>query len=327
MKARQSSVSITYDGKSTSVLNLNKTAFTFTDPASGEADSLDITFFERSASAVSGGKVEVNKPLSATIALTNWATQGDNRTLDCGDFLVDSVSYSGWPWTGTVKAVSVPANTGFRQTKRTKVWEKATVQKIGQEIASNAGIELLWDVEGDDPQITTLEQSETTDCEFYMNLCKTYGLSMKVYSNKIVVYSRTEYKKKDAVCTIYPHQILSWSWSQNLAGTYTGGEYTYTQPKTNKEIKVTLGTADRLLKMTGKADDEADAQKKLQAGIDEANHGATKLSLTVKGKLLVSGQNVEVSLGALSGKYFTDTTTHNLGSSGYTTDLELSLIE
>ena len=141
MKARQSSVSITYDGKAASVLNLNKTAFTYTDPASGEADSLDITFFERSAPAVSGGKVEVNKPLSATIALTNWAAQGDNRTLDCGDFLVDSVSYSGWPWTGTVKAVSVPANTGFRQTKRTKVWEKATVQKIGQEIASNAGIE------------------------------------------------------------------------------------------------------------------------------------------------------------------------------------------
>ena len=65
MKARQSSVSITYDGKAASVLNLNKTAFTYTDPASGEADSLDITFFERSASAVSGGKVEVNKPLSA----------------------------------------------------------------------------------------------------------------------------------------------------------------------------------------------------------------------------------------------------------------------
>ncbi|MFR5372497.1 MAG: hypothetical protein ACLTGJ_02515 [Faecalibacterium prausnitzii] len=33
--------------------------------------------------------MEVNKPLSATIALTNWAAQGDNRTLDCGDFLVD----------------------------------------------------------------------------------------------------------------------------------------------------------------------------------------------------------------------------------------------
>ena len=66
MKARQSSVSITYDGKAASVLNLNRTAFTYTDPASGEADSLDITFFERSASAVSGGKVEVNRflPLS-----------------------------------------------------------------------------------------------------------------------------------------------------------------------------------------------------------------------------------------------------------------------
>lgn len=129
MKARQSSVSITYDGKTTSILNLKTTAFTYTDPASGEADSLDISFFAGPASVFSGGQVEVNKPLSATIALTNWAAQGDNRTLDCGAFLVDSVSYSGWPWTGTVKAVSVPANTGFRQTKRTKVWERPPCRK------------------------------------------------------------------------------------------------------------------------------------------------------------------------------------------------------
>ena len=183
MKARQSSVSITYDGKAhqSSILTKRR-SLTLTQPAAKQTASTS-----RSLSAAlppsawqDGGKQTAfrhHRP-------HDWAAQGDNRTLDCGDFLVDRVSYSGWPWTGTVKAVSVPANTGFRQTKRTKVWEKATVQKIGQEIASNAGIELFWDVEGDDPQITTLEQSETTDCEFYMNLCKTYGLSMKVYSKK-----------------------------------------------------------------------------------------------------------------------------------------------
>lgn len=328
MKARQSQVSVSYDGQTAHILNLNKTEFTYTDPASGEADSVDITFFERNSTLTGGGSVEVNKPLSATITLTNWAAQGDIQTLACGDFLTDNVSYSGWPWTGTVKAVSVPANTGFRQTNRTKIWEKATVQKIGQEIASNAGIELLWDVKGEVPQISTIEQSDTPDCDFYMNLCETYGLSMKVYSSKIVVYSREEYKKNDAVGTIYPYQIKSWSWSQNLAGTYTGGEYTYTEPKTSQEIKVTLGTADRLLKMSGKADDETDATKKLQAGIDSANHGATKLSLTIKGRPYVASQNVNVKgLGNLSGKYFIDSTIHSLGSDGYTTDLELSLIE
>ena len=62
MKARQSSVSITYDGKTTSILNLKTTAFTYTDPASGEADSLDISFFAGPASIFSGGQVPPPSP-------------------------------------------------------------------------------------------------------------------------------------------------------------------------------------------------------------------------------------------------------------------------
>jgi len=45
--------------------------------------------------------------------------------------------------------------------------------------------------------------------------------------------------------------MKSWSWQQDQAGTYTGGEFTYTSPATEKEIKVTVGKGSRILKQSG----------------------------------------------------------------------------
>ena len=124
--------------------------------------------------------------------------------------------------------MSVPADGAFRETERTKTWEKVTVQEIGKEIASRAGIALAWDVEGTPFTIQSIEQSSQTDCDFYMQVCESYGYAMKVYAQKIVVFDREAYKKKDPVLTIRESDIESWSWKKTLAGTYTGGEYTYT---------------------------------------------------------------------------------------------------
>ena len=106
---------------------------------------------------------------------------------------------------------------------------------------------LSYDVEGGPIQIKTIEQSERTDCDFYMELCSTYGLAMKVYSKKIVVFDREAYKAKGPAATITPDMIQSWNWDRKLAGTYTGGEYTYTDPGTEEEIKVNVGEGPRIL--------------------------------------------------------------------------------
>ena len=204
------------------------------------------------------------------------------------------------------------------------------IQECQKEIAKRAGISLAWDVEGEPFTIKSVEQSAQTDCEFLMDLCDAYGLAMKVYSQKIVVYDREAYKKKDPVGKITEEEITTWSWSKNLTGTYTGGEYTYTDPTTEEEIKATVGAGTRLLKQSGKADSQADAERKIKAAVAKANHGAAKLSLTVMGRPdLVASQCVTVvGLGKLSGKYYIDRAAHHItGSNGYTTDLELSLVE
>ena len=329
MRTRRAETDLTWNGAAvTSKMVGYKATVTYTDAASGEADSLEISMNDRDRQWTTAWMPKTGDTLTAAIKVYDWEREGDNRTLDCGFFILDNYSFSWWPMTGTISAVSVPADSAFRATQRTKTWEKATLQAIGNEIAARAGITLTWDVEGEPITVESVEQSEQTDCEFYMSLCEEYGLSMKVYAQKIVVYDREQYKERDVAGTIRESEIESGSWNTTLDGTYTGGEYTYTDPNTEEEIKVTVGTGTRILKQSGKADNKADAERKITAAVANANHGATTLSLTIMGRPdLVASQCVTVvGIGRLSGKYFIDSITHTVGG-GYTMDMELSLVE
>lgn len=330
MNTRRAGFDLKYNGRTvTTKLAPYSTEISYTDPATDSADSLDISIHDRNRQWTGAWIPVVGDTLEATIWVNHWEAEGDYRSLPCGFFILDNFSFSGWPIRGSLSAVSTPADSSFKATTRTKNWENVTLEEIGKEIAARAGISLIWDVEGEPFIIQNVEQSEQTDCEFYAQLCKSYGLNVKVYSQKIVVYERVTYKQRSAVMTIGEGDLISWSWSKNLQETYTGGEYTYTDPTTEEELKVVLGSGTRILKQSGKADDRADAERKLRAALDEANHGAVKMSVTIMGNAsLVAAQNVEiVGMGQMSGKYYIDSITHRLsGSGGYTMDLELSLI-
>lgn len=418
MRARTAEIEITYNGVPASdKMADSELECTYTDPASGEADGLDISIHDRERKWINSWLPQTGDRLTAAIALKNWDSSGADRRLDCGSFVLDTFTFSGWPISGTISAVSVPADGNFRARKRSKVWENITLQEIGKDIAGRAGITLVWDVGssqkaeqpaeaapasppkvGDIVEFTGTrhyvssngstgytckpgkakvtqtyngkhpyhlihisgggstvygwvdaadvkqaaaaesseyeftikceEQEDQTDCEFYAELCEKYGLAMKVYNRKIVVYDREEYKKKPAVLVLAETDLQAWSWQQRMSGTYTGGEFAYTPAKTSKEIKVTLGTQERALKLSGKADSQADAERQLKAAINKENHGRVTLSATIMGNAaLAASQCVEVQgLGALSGKYYIDKVTHNIGG-GYTMDLEMSLVE
>lgn len=329
MRTRRAYVDLIWNGAAVSTkMDGYQKDVTYTDPASGEADSLDVLIHDRGGKWIGPWFPAVGDTLAATIKTTDWTGPGDTRILPCGSFVLDNFSFSGWPIAGTISGVSVPADSSFRETERSKTWENVTVEEIGKEIAGRAGVALAYDVEGGPIQIKTIEQSEQTDCNFFMDLCNTYGLAMKVYSQKIVVFDREAYKAKGPVAIITPDMIQSWNSSQKLAGTYTGGEYTYTDPSTEEEIKVNVGGGHRILKLSGKADNKADAERKIKAAVANANHGAAKLSLTITGTAsLVASQCVAVQgMGKLSGKYYLDQITHHIGG-GYTMDLDLSMVE
>lgn len=236
MNTRRAYVDLIYNGTAaTAEISGFVTDISYTDPASGEADSLDITLQDRDRRWTGAWIPVAGDTLAATIRALNCQYSGDNRILPCGFFIVDSFSFSGWPVSGSISAISTPLDSSFTTTQRTKTWENVTIKEIGTEIAGRAGIALAWDVEGDPFTIKSVEQSEQTDCEFYMNLCNTYGLAMKVYAQKIVVYDREAYKKKGAAAVLSPSNMKSWSWQQDQpAPTPAESSHTPAQPRKRK---------------------------------------------------------------------------------------------
>lgn len=328
MKTRRASMDVLWNGAAVSTrLAQYRMSATYTDPASGEGDSLELSLQNEGEEWSNAWMPQKGDTLSASIVLTDWDGPGDNRTLSCGSFTLDSFSFSGFPNTVTVQALSTPADGGFAGTKRDKIWEQITVQAIGREIANRAGIAFVWDVSAAPLVLATVEQKSQTDAAFYQTLCEDYGYCLKVYANKLVVYDREEKKRLPSAAVIPREAVLRYDWETTLTGTYTGGQYTYTDPVTEENVTATVGGGARLLVESGQAASQADAQWKLTAAIARANHGATKANLSIPGNAaLAASQCIDlVGLGKLSGKYYIDSITHNIGG-GYTMDLELSLV-
>lgn len=304
-------------------------AFTYEDTADGESDTLSVSLGDKSRKWIGGWMPEKGDRISASIRTYNWLKEGDYRKLICGEFIVDSLHASGEPLAVEIGAISGPVLKGFRETSRHKTWKKTNVKAIGEIIAKRYGIKLYYDAKK--ISINEIEQSDN-DSSFLASLCESYGLSMKAYKSKIVIYDIEKYKKREPVITIdrktYP--IDNWDYNDTLTRVYTGGQITYTDPKTNKELKKTVGKKAVLLKLNESAESAADAERKIRAAVNKENHNKTTMSLTVMGDTrVVSGTCVSLKNwgSKISGKYYVNKSAHAVDpDGGYTMQLELSKV-
>ena len=326
MNTRRAYPTIFYNGKNISTtVDKYLESFRYTDPASGESDSISLTLGNWNGNWLAGWFPDKGATLTARVITHNWWRQNEMRQLVCGTFSLDDISFSGAPDVMTIGAVSTPAADAFKTTERTKTWESVTIQQIAGDIAKRYGLALLYDAAT--IKIAVMEQSGATDSSFLSNVCKDYGLSLKVYSSKLVIFDPEKYKKKPAVKTIDKGDMLRYTFNTTLAGTYTGGELVYTNAA-GKEIKYKTGKGPRILKSNVSANNAAEAKIKLDAAIAEANHSETTLSFSTMGQpTLAAGQTINITgLGRASGKYYIDKATHSVGES-YTTAFECSKVQ
>lgn len=326
MRTRKASAEVTLNGVDIMKSGM-VTSVAYSDIASGEVDVLDIGFSDRAGQWIGEHMPQIGSAMTLKIKVSDWEAEGDNRALWCGTFILDSLDFSGPPVSGRLSAVSSPAESGFMATERTKTWKNVTIKEIAAEIAGRAGVVPCWDAEGFDFQLSSIEQSGQTDSDFLMQLCDSYGLSLKIYSKKIVLFDRETYKAKPAVKTLGSSELLSWSYKSDIAGSYTGGELAYTDPKSGKDITAKVGEGSRILKISGRADNKADAERKIEAAVAKANHGKESMTATIMGDaMLCAGQCVTIAeLGKLSGKYYIDSIRHQIGG-GYKMQLELAAV-
>lgn len=232
--------------------------------------------------------------------------------------------------TASFDCVSTPASESFKTRERNKTWENVTIAGIAGEIAGRYSLALSYS--GPTIKIKKMEQSES-DSAFLYGLCKDYGLSMKVYKKKIVIYDQTQMEQKGPVCTINMGDFVDNNWEAHdgLYGVYSGARISYKDPDDDKETSIYVGLkaenakGSRTLKINETADSAADARRKAAAQVNLSNEGATTISGTIWPNIKIcAGVTVKVTdFGKFNGKYFVDKSTMELGDSGTSQKIEM----
>lgn len=329
MRTRRATAETYYNGKKIQTTTDDYlTSFEYSDPSEGESDSLTLSLADPADQWISAWLPSKGDEISAVIRCTDRDEEGDEQQLECGTFIIDDLSYSAGTSGSAFKisAVSAPTDDAFSATQRTQTWEGVTLRKVADTIAERYKMSLVFDA--DDVKIATQEQSSATDSAFLANLCKSYGLFVKVFAKKLVIFDREKYKKADTVATVAREEMDSLNWNTTVAGSYTGGSISYTDPDTGKDVSYTTGAGKRLLTVNTKADNLADAKRKLDAAIAAANHDITTISFSCLGRLdFVSGQTITITgFGHLSGKYYVDDKIDSITGSGFKSKVNASLV-
>lgn len=335
MMSRRAEVEITYTPKGQeSVITARPIAvytegFTYTDAATGESDTVSITLCNRDLRWADKWLPKKGDKIEAEIKTYSWGAPDDIQNFLCGKFCCDDLSFSGHALICTIGGVSVPEGQAFRATERTYAWKKITIEEMARRISGNYDMELIYDAP--EIYIEDIEQSGVSDCDFLNNVCQNYGLYIKVYYGKLVIYDIDYYESKEPVDNYDINDFLDgWKYNTTLTGTYTGATIKYTNNGKNEELKLTVGTEERMLNINEKVDNLADAQRKAVSKVNQENRTAVTMSASIKANLkIVSGVCIEVS-GAYSinGKYFVDKVTHKIeANSAYTMDLEMHKVQ
>jgi hypothetical protein len=220
----------------------------------------------------------------------------------------------------------MPAMDDFKSLPVTNTWEKTTVQEIASQIAARAGVPLHYDANS--IQVAEVEQSKQTDSAFLYSLCEKYGLAMKAYNHKIVIFDIVSYEEKGAILTIEEADADSWSANTTVDGTYTGVNLDYTDPDLEDTIKVTMGSQGRMYAINTQAYGQYDAELQAAAKVNEANRRIQTMEVTIRADTrIVASSCVMISgFGNFDGKYYVDKVRHSLGK-GYSMHLSIHKVQ
>lgn len=317
MRTRRAEIGVSYEHVDiSSDIHDSVSLMSYVDVASGESDSLSLTIQDRERKWMGGWMPQKGDHISAEMRFYDWESEGSHWGMKCGDFEVDEIKISGPPASCSIGAVSIPRSEAFNEEERTKNWEDVTVREIAAEIAGRAGLALYYEAE--EIPVKSLEQDKQTDCKFLYSVCEKYGLAMKVFAEKIIIFSEAVYEAAAPVTTLRYEDFSQYNYNSSLEGTYTGAKMSYTDPGTGEDHIVMVGGGDRIMEINEEADSAADAQRKAVAELNNANKKAVTFSGTIMArKEMLSSCCIAITgFGKPDGIYYLDKVTTKVGSSG-----------
>ena len=331
-QARRSYASLTFNGANVTERIKNYiTDVSYTDVCCGASDSISIKMYNADDKWLNAWYPTKGDVVKGGFLFVNWNQMDEKIMMNFGTLILDSIRATGGPSTMTIGAMAVPQDRSFKTRQRTKTWKSVSLQQIATEIAGRYGLSVQYNAKSH--LVEELEQTDKTDSDFLYSTVKEYGLKMKVYNKKIVIFDMGRLEAKAPVRMITREDWINdgWDYDDELEGTYTGAIIGYKSDSGKDEIKVTVGNADedspksRVLYVNTKCDSHAEAMEKGAAAVNEANEAMTKLKGTIwADPSIASGVTVTVEgLGKASGKYLIDKVTTDLGASATKQTIEM----
>ena len=219
MKTRKKSVSLIYNGtEAYSELAPYLEQITYTDSVD-ESDMISLELSDRDLKWRNAWIPQKGDILIPALTLEDWNYEGEKMTIQCGSFIVDDFGFSSPPVIGNITGFHPRLIRDSKKRKITKTWEAATVQLIAGEIAGKYGLNLIY--EAQEIAVAKIEQDKRTDSDFLKTLCEKYGLGLKVFYNRLVIWDYREYFGRTPVTEIKPEMCSKWSYRSSMQGTYT----------------------------------------------------------------------------------------------------------
>ena len=323
---RRVTTSLAFSGTNVDTLLLDYLeSVSYTDVASGSSDTLDITLQNIDRKWLYSWYPKKGSTVSGDLVFVNWDNDGKSKRISCGIHTLDEVRTTFSPRTMKLSCLALPAEESFKIRERVKTWEKVTLRQVALEICGRYGLELSYS--GDEVTIDKLEQNET-DSSFLSNLCDSYGFGMKIHRQMIVVYDIGTIEEQAAVTNLIPGNFTDISFTDGIYGTYTGARVSYRPPDADEDISIYIGLrgeeeeGSRVLKVNESCSSEAEARRKAAAAVNKSNMKATAFTGTLfPNPAICAGVcvNLDLSFGALFGKYFIDKVSWSVSGKGATT--------
>lgn len=296
----------------TGVLNDYLKDVRYEDVAKDRCDSLDLTVHNINKEWLNAWYPKKGDEVVCKIVYGGYNKDGSDCTMNCGAFIVDEISFSGDPATMKISALGVPRYHSFTQEPRDAKWNKLTIEKILSKIARR--YEMNYEYHAPSISVETAEQTDQDDAAFLYSICRAYGLNMKVYQDKIIVFDPALLEQKEAVATLTPNSFVDdgWSITDSLDGVYNGCYVTVGTGASAKKWYFGTVAKDskdaRIVRIRQSAENKADAKYKALAAINSSNEEAVKMSGDIwPTPAITAGTCVVVKdFGEPDGKYFVE---------------------
>ncbi|ATD64887.1 phage late control D family protein [Neisseria weixii] len=308
-------------------------SLTYTDYLGGQSDELQVDFEDTDGRWLSGWYPEQGDALNLSL--------GDQFTglVDLGSFEIAEIEYSHPPSVVSLKALS----TGITKANRTlqaKAYEKTTLAKIVRMVSGR--LKLKVDGECEHIEIERVTQYQERDIEFLARLAKQYGHTFKIAGDTLVFMSNAKLAEREPAAELLPADMIRVRLRDLIKGVPGKAVVTGYDPKTKKSHETERkarprrpnakrGTSGDTLKIIpNKGESQAQTNARADAALADAQDEQCAGNVTVVGNAkLVAGQVVMLkSHGKFSGRYMVKQARHSYDRmSGYTTDLEIKMLE